>query len=128
MLNEVTALVAAYVRRNRIDSDQLSTLIAAVGRSLAGLGQSHVGIKQLAPMVPAQRSIAPDALTCLECGATAKTMKGHLRIAHGLTPDAYRGKWHLPRHYPMTAPNYSKQRRALAMASGLGGPTRQPRR
>ena len=123
MLNEVAALVAAYVRRTRIDNDQLLALIAAVGQSLA-----HVELEQLTPVVPAHRSIAPDALTCLECGATAKTMKRHLRIAHSLTPEAYRTKWRLPRHYPMTAPNYSKQRRAVATVMGLGGRTRQPRR
>ena len=128
MLHEVAALVAAYVRRTRIDSDQLLALSTAVGQSLASLGQSDVELEQLSPVVPARRSIAPDALTSLERGATAKTMKRHLRIAHSLRSDAYRTKSHLPRHYPMTAPNYSEQRRVLATAMGLGGRTRQPRR
>lgn len=128
MLNDVAALVAAYVRRTRIDDDQLLALIAAVGQSTASLGHSDVELEQLTPVVPARRRIAPDALTCLECGATAKTMKRHLRIAHSLTPEACRTKWQLPRHHPMTAPEYSKQRRALATAMGLGGRTRQPRR
>lgn len=127
MLNEVAALVAADVRRTQIDSDQLLALIAAVGQSLAGLGQSYVELEQLTPVVPAHRSIAPDALTCLECGATAKTMKRHLRIAHGLTPETYRTKWCLPRHYPMMASNISQQRRVLARAMELGGRARHTR-
>ena len=126
MLNEVAPLVAAYVRRTRIDSDRLLALIAAVGQSPASLGHSDVELEQLTPVVPARRSIATDALTCLECGATAKTMKRHLRIAHSLRPEGYRTKWQLPS--PMTAPEYSKQRRALATAMGLGGRTRRPRR
>ena len=86
MLNEVAALVAAYVRRTRIDDDQLLALIAAVGQSPASLGHSDVELEQFTPVVPARRSIATDALTCLECVATAKTRKRHLRIAHSLTP------------------------------------------
>jgi len=120
MLGKIAAFIAAYVRQNQIESDQLPVLIAAVGKSMVGLGP--------APAVPVSDSIAPDALTCMECGATVKTMKGHLRIAHSLTPDAYKAKWHLPSHYPMTAPDYSERRRELAMASGLGDRSQRPLR
>jgi predicted transcriptional regulator len=120
MLDKIAVLVAAYVRQNQIDSDQLPVLIAAVGKSMVGLGP--------APAVPVSRNIAPEALTCMECGATVKLMKRHLQIGHSLTPDAYKTKWHLPSHYPMTAPNYSARRRELAMASGLADRSQRPRR
>ena len=37
-----------------------------------------------------------------------------------MSPDAYRQKWGLPADYPMTAPNYSAQRQAVAMKMGFG--------
>ncbi|WP_420846846.1 MucR family transcriptional regulator [Microvirga tunisiensis] len=38
----------------------------------------------------------------------------------GLTPEAYREKWGLPRDYPMVAPNYAAKRSELARSMGLG--------
>jgi predicted transcriptional regulator len=37
-----------------------------------------------------------------------------------MTPDQYRQKWGLNSDYPMVAPNYAEQRRALAKSIGLG--------
>ena len=37
-----------------------------------------------------------------------------------MTPDEYRERWGLPDDYPMVAPNYAKERSALAKTSGLG--------
>ena len=34
--------------------------------------------------------------------------------------EEYRERWGLPGNYPMVAPNYAKQRRALAKKIGLG--------
>jgi len=39
---------------------------------------------------------------------------------YGLTPEAYREKWDLPRDYPMVAANYAAARSELAKAMGLG--------
>jgi predicted transcriptional regulator len=46
-------------------------------------------------------------------------LRRHLTI-RGLTPEAYREKWGLPRDYPMTSASYSEQRSKLALALGLG--------
>jgi len=37
-----------------------------------------------------------------------------------MTPDQYRGKWGLPKDYPMVAPEYAATRSALAKKFGLG--------
>jgi predicted transcriptional regulator len=37
-----------------------------------------------------------------------------------MTPEQYREKWNLLADYPMVAPNYAKQRSALAKQIGLG--------
>jgi predicted transcriptional regulator len=41
-------------------------------------------------------------------------LKRYLRTRYGLSPEAYRTKWGLPRDYPMVAPNYAAQRSAFA--------------
>jgi len=47
-------------------------------------------------------------------------LKRHIMTHYGLTPEEYRERWGLPGDYPMVAPNYAKQRRALAKKIGLG--------
>jgi len=65
----VRRIVAAYVRRNQIGSDQLPALIATVYQALGRLG------KQLAepagertPAVPIRRSVHHDYVVGVECG------------------------------------------------------------
>ena len=47
-------------------------------------------------------------------------LKRHLQTSYGMSPDAYRTKWGLPRDYPMVAPNYAATRSGLAKQIGLG--------
>ncbi|MDE2264772.1 MAG: MucR family transcriptional regulator [Alphaproteobacteria bacterium] len=49
-------------------------------------------------------------------------LKRYLRTRYGLSPEAYRLKWHLPADYPMVAPNYAASRSAFAKKIGLGRP------
>ena len=72
------------------------------------------------PAVSVDQSIIGDFLICLECGLQFKTLKRHLRTAHGLSPDEYRAKWNLPDDYPMVAPNYAQRRSDFAKKIGLG--------
>jgi predicted transcriptional regulator len=48
-----------------------------------------------------------------------RSLKQHLRVKHGLTPEAYRAKWSLPTDYPMAAPGYAKARSEFAKSMGL---------
>jgi predicted transcriptional regulator len=75
----------------------------------------------LSPAVPVSRSVTPDAVICLECGARQKTLRRHLSAAHDLSPEEYRARWNLPADYPLVAPEYAKRRSELALESGLGG-------
>lgn len=72
------------------------------------------------PAVSVDQSIIGDFLICLECGLQFKTLKRHLRTAHGLSPDEYRAKYNLPDDYPMVAPNYAQRRSDFAKKIGLG--------
>ena len=123
MIERVAEIVAAYVKRNAIDADQLPGLIQQVSQSLAGLGQpiaEPVAAGPLTPAVSIRRSIGAEAIICLDCGKSAKMLRRHIASAHGMTPDQYRARWHLPRDYPMVASGYSARRSELGKASGLG--------
>lgn len=115
-------IVAAYVGRNQTPLDQLPGVISVVHDALANLGQTPAAppAEQAKPAVPIRKSITPEYIVCLDCGKKSKMLKRHLATAHSLTPDQYRQRWGLSRDYPMTAPNYTNERSALAKQIGLG--------
>jgi predicted transcriptional regulator len=113
-------IVSAYVRHNALSSNDVPQLLADVHSALQSLGTQHLAKEQAAPAVPIKKSVTPDALICLEDGKTFKSLKRHLRVHHGMTPDDYRRKWSLPNDYPMVALNYSATRSSLAKEIGLG--------
>ena len=121
-LLELTAhIVSAYVEKNRLPASGLADLIASVATSISGLGKPAAPVA--APLVPAvnpKKSVTPDFIICLEDGKKFKSLKRHLGVHFGLTPDAYRAKWGLPADYPMVAPNYAASRSELAKSIGLG--------
>jgi len=70
--------------------------------------------------VTARKSLAnPDHIISMIDGKPYRMLRRHL-TTHGLTPDEYRKRYHLPADYPMVAPNYAAQRSALAVKIGLG--------
>lgn len=121
-LIEFTAdIVSAYVSNNPLPPASLPDLIASVNSSLSKIGgpAAHDTSVQ-SPAVNPKRSVFPDYIICLEDGKQFKSLKRHLHVHYGLTPDQYRAKWGLKPEYPMVAPNYAAQRSALAKSSGLG--------
>ncbi|MDX8528938.1 MucR family transcriptional regulator [Mesorhizobium sp. MSK_1335] len=127
-LIELTAdIVSAYVSNNPVPVASLSDLIASVNSSLAKVRQPVTPEKPAQePAVNPKRSMFPDYIICLEDGKKFKSLKRHLGVHYGLTPDDYREKWGLARDYPMVAPNYAAQRSALAKSSGLGRKASKP--
>lgn len=122
-LIELTAdIVAAHVSNNTVAVGDISTLVQKVHEALSSLTEPEATqeSEKKTPVVSVRASIKPDFLVCMECGRKQKTLKRHLRVAHGMTPDEYRSDYGLPRDYPMVAPNYSKQRQEMAHAIGLG--------
>lgn len=128
LLTLTTDIVAAHVSNNSVGVNDLHTLIQNVHQALASIsGGSSVPEEKAKPKVSIRASIKPDYIVCLEDGKKQKMLKRHLMTNHGMTPSEYRAKWGLPSEYPMVAPNYAEQRRALAKSIGLGtkrSPTR----
>ncbi|MGH1572850.1 MucR family transcriptional regulator [Methylobacterium sp. P31] len=115
-------IVSAYVSKNSVQAADLPDLLASVHAALSGLGRGkNTEAPVIQKLTPAQirKSIKHDALISFEDSKPYKTLKRHL-TALGLSPEAYREKWGLPRDYPMTAPSYSEMRSSLAKSVGLG--------
>lgn len=115
-------VVGSYVRSQPLPRGELVGLLEAVHASIGALGKERK--PALRPAVPVAESVRPDHLVCLEDGKRFRTLKRHLAIAYGMTPEEYRAKWNLPANYPMVAPNYSRFRSRVARDIGLGGSKR----
>jgi predicted transcriptional regulator len=119
-------IVAAYVRKNFIPTDQLGGLINAVHSTLSGLGNEVIEEPPRVPAVSVRRSVYPDYIICIDCGYKGQMLKRHLQSRHGLSVDQYKRRWNLSSEYPTTAPNYSEYRSQLAHSLGLGrGPAQR---
>jgi len=121
LLSLTADIVAAMVSNNTVSTSELPELIASVHAALGNTGKpAEVEKPKQEPAVSVRSSIKHDYIVCLEDGAKLKMLKRYLMTNYGMTPDDYRAKWELPRDYPMVAPAYAEQRRALALSFGLG--------
>jgi predicted transcriptional regulator len=131
----ISNIAANYLRKNSVAADQIGGVIASITKAISDAshqlqsGAAEENSTEPAPAAPARKpvpatlvrkSITHEFLVCLDCGARSKTLKRHLSTAHGLTPQAYRERWALPKDYPMSAPAYSEKRADMARAIGLG--------
>jgi predicted transcriptional regulator len=125
-----TEIVAAYVSSHKLRVPEVADLINAVGAELASLGAETEpsALEKPEPAVSLRRSVRPDHLVCLICGKKQKLLRRHLAVEHELTPNQYRDTFGLKSDYPMTAPNYARQRRELALSIALGRPKKAARR
>ncbi|MBO9579604.1 MAG: MucR family transcriptional regulator [Sphingobium sp.] len=123
LLELTTDIVVAHVSNNNLAVGDLPALIKGVYGTLAGLGASEPEQEAPAaqkPAVPIRSSVKPNYLVCLEDGKRLTMLKRYLMTHFQLTPEEYRRKWNLLPDYPMVAPNYTEQRKALAKKIGLG--------
>ena len=126
LIDLTTEIVSAYVGNNIIKSSDLPGLIQGIHTALKDLARagSSFGVEALKPAINPKRSVLPEFIVCLEDGLKFKSLKRHLRTCYDMSPEEYRRKWGLPVDYPMVAPNYAKQRSALAKKIGLGRKTK----
>lgn len=122
LLSLTAEIVSAHVASNSVATGELGGLITSVHAALVSLGSPAVvrEPEERKPAVAVRSSIKHDHLVCLEDGAKLKMLKRYLQTNFQLSPAAYRAKWKLPADYPMVAPAYAEQRRALAKEIGLG--------
>jgi predicted transcriptional regulator len=124
LLPLVADIVAAHVSNHVVPGSELSRLILDVHAALADVASAT---RKPEPAVAQKKSVFPDRLVCIDCGAEWKMLKRHLRNEHNLSPEEYRARWDLSTDYPIVAANYAKQRSKLAKAIGLGTRPRKRR-
>jgi len=114
----------------RASSDEVPAFLQKMHEAVLSLGNgsgepsSDVPATEITPATTVRRSLASrDHILSLIDGKPYKMLRRHLG-QHGLTPQQYRERYKLKADYPMTAPNYSEARRAMAQKIGLG---RKPR-
>jgi predicted transcriptional regulator len=115
-------IVKAYVTGNKISVEELPRVVTVVRDAVFALERAtdKGEEKRPTPAVTVRKSVSRHRIVCLEDGKKFKSLKRHLRTAHGLSPEEYRSKWGLEERYPMVAPSYSAQRTQLAVKIGLG--------
>jgi predicted transcriptional regulator len=121
-LTELTSnIVVAYVETNKVELADLPDLIEQVRMAMAH-PLEPIDPAGLEPsLTPAQirKSITPSAIISFEDGKPYKMLRRHL-TERGLTFEAYKAKWGLPKDYPSTAPSLAARRSEIAKAAGLG--------
>jgi predicted transcriptional regulator len=122
----VAQILSSYLSNNSVAPADLPSVIESVKRAFGG-GAGPISMtlpdatsKTWQPAVPVKKSVTPDAVTCLCCGQTFKSLKRHLQSTHQLTPREYRAAFDLRSDYPLVAPNYAARRSDLAKSLGLG--------
>jgi predicted transcriptional regulator len=134
LLKMMAQIVTSHASINELSSKELINEIKVVYNTLAVLAGEKGSSAELEllteaaketagpkPAVPIEESIQDDYIVCLECGKRFRTLKAHLRRAHGITPPIYCERFGLdPKKYTLVSRNYSEQRRQLAKEKGLG--------
>ena len=113
-------IVSKYVASHKLTAGELPNLITTIHQALGHLGQASEEEAVRTPAVPIRRSVQRDYVICLDCGFRAVTLRRHIKVQHGLTPDEYKQRWGLKSDHPLIAPAYSERRSSVAKAVGLG--------
>ena len=59
-------IVAAYLRRNPLPTDQLASLVSTVHEALGNLGKAPEPVAERTPAVSISRSVQRDVVVCLD--------------------------------------------------------------
>ena len=121
---------------NRATMEDVSTFLRQMHADVIALAGEGPGIDtagdetapgEFTPAVSVRKSLASkDHIISMIDGKPYRTLRRHLST-HGLTPEEYRERYNLKPDYPMVAPTYSEQRRAMAHKIGLGAKGRAAR-
>lgn len=115
-------IVSAMVANNKVGAHELPDLIASVHAALLSTSKP---VEPEAPAGPvaattARKSLSnPAHIISMIDGKPYQTLKRHI-TRHGYTVDSYKEAFGLPKSYPTVAETYSKTRREISLAAGLG--------
>ena len=132
ILKLTAEIVISHVSRSEVSTQQLVEEIKEVYNLLGSL-ESGAAPESAAPekvpevevvkkpSIPLKDIVTQKQVVCLECGKKLRTLKAHIRQAHGLIPKEYFQRFGLdPKKYPLVCQEFSEKRRKLAAERGLG--------
>jgi predicted transcriptional regulator len=125
VLKLTTEIVTSHVSMTELTPEQLVDEIKAVYNVLASLEggailEEPAGLVKK-PSIPLKDIVTAQYVVCLECGKKMRTLKTHIRKAHGLLPKEYFQRFGLdPKKFPLVCKEYSEQRSKMAKDRGFG--------
>ena len=124
LLEMAVEIVASHASATTMTKDELIAEIATVYQALAALEKGEAvateQTEEAKPAISAKKSIGKNAITCLICGKSMKTLTRHLKTAHDLKPGQYRKQFGISSKQSLAAKSYSESRRQMALDRGLG--------
>jgi predicted transcriptional regulator len=123
MVEAVSRIVTAHISMRSMISEEVIAEINSVHAALSNLdrdGRAKTTTHEGMPTVPQRQAFRKSEVVCMICGKGGmRTLARHLNYAHSMKPGEYRRKFGIPKQQPLTARDFSAQRRALATAHGL---------
>jgi predicted transcriptional regulator len=132
ILRLTTELVVSHASLTELTPEQLVNEIKEVYNVLSSLEGGEI-LEELVsekaeeaggaikPSIPLKDIVKNKYVVCLECGKKLKTLKTHLRKAHGLAPKEYYIRFDLdPKKFPLVCKDYSAARSRMAKERGFG--------
>jgi len=94
--------------------------LSALEKGIDVVVESEPVAEEVKPAISAKKSIGKNAITCIICGESMKTLSRHLMAKHNMAAKDYRKEFGIPRTQALAAKSYSETRKKMAIESGLG--------
>ena len=127
LLEMAKDIVIAHATTTAMSKEELLKEIQEVYAALSALekgvevvAEAEVVAEEVKPAISAKKSIGKNAITCIICGESMKTLSRHLMAKHNMKASAYRKEFGIPRTQALAAKSYSETRKQMAIESGLG--------
>lgn len=127
LLEMAKDIVIAHATTTPMSKDELLKEIQEVYAALSALekgldiiAETEVVAEEVKPAISAKKSIGKNAITCIICGESMKTLSRHLMSKHNMKASAYRKEFGIPRTQALASKAYSETRKQMAIESGLG--------
>ena len=127
LLEMAKDIVIAHATTTPMSKDELLKEIQEVYAALSALdkgldvvAETVVVAEEVKPAISAKKSIGKNAITCIICGESMKTLSRHLMSKHNMKAAAYRKEFGIPRTQALASKAYSETRKQMAIESGLG--------
>ena len=133
ILRMTAEVVISHASMSELSTQELVDEIKDIYNVLASLEGGEVILETMAPEkapeaevgkkppIPLKDIVTQKHVVCLECGKKMRTLKSHIKKAHGLMSKEYYKKFSLdPKKFPLVCKEYSAQRSQMAKNRGFG--------